>query len=388
MSRRNELKNQILKHLLFHGRATRPELVALTGTRAATVFEAIGELKDEGLICEPERRGKRTGRRAPELNIDPDCCHVLGVELRPDGCIGVIVDAAGNILHKYRTSAESRNTLDEVKQEILFLLQKLREKSSDQWHLVKGLGFADPGLVDVYKRFSIRAVNVPGWRELETGRYLEGVSGLASGVWPEAMVKTFLEYLKTIDEKPESIFHLATDGGIGGGFIKNGELFIGNSSRAMEIGHLTVDPSGPRCRCGNCGCLEAVAGSAALAEKVAEARRAGVDLGGLPEKFSMKSFADHSMKNKGVRIIADELCRDLGQALSAVVMMLNPERIVISGEFIRLGDFLLDSLRRELELRCFPEAVRRLKISLSELDTFDTAFGAAIMMRNAVLLKD
>ena len=63
MSRRGELKRQLLRHLLLHGRATRPELVAMTGIRAATVFEAIDELKAENLIDEPERRGTKTGRR-------------------------------------------------------------------------------------------------------------------------------------------------------------------------------------------------------------------------------------------------------------------------------------------------------------------------------------
>ncbi len=387
MSRRSELKKEILKHLLFHGKATRPELVALTGIRAATVFEAVGELKDEHLVSEPERRGKRTGRRAPELSIAPESCWSVGVELRPDCCIGVIVDACGNVMFQAETDAEFRDSLDGVKQEIMLLLQMLREMAGDSWRMVKGLGFADPGLVDVARRYSIRAVNVPGWQELETGHYLEGISGLPSGVWPEAMAKTFLEYLNLFAESPESIFYLVTDGGIGGGFIKNGELFVGNSGRAMEIGHLTVDPAGPLCRCGNRGCLEAVAGIDALAEKFANARSTGVDLGDMPETFSMESFAEYTAKNKGVRIIADGLCRELGKALSAVVMMLNPERIVISGEITLLGDFLLDSLRRELELRCFPEAVRRLKISISQLAKTDTARAAALLMRNRILLE-
>ena len=387
MSRRDDLKKTILRHLLLHRRATRPELVALTGIRAATVFEAIAELKSARLVVEPERRGKRTGRRAPGLEIAPESFCTLGVELRPSGCIGVIIDGAGEELFSHRVSGESASSLEEVKCCLLSLLQNLREQAADDWKRVRGLGFADPGLVDVSRRFSIRAVNVPGWRDLETGKYLDSVSGLPAMVWPETMVKTRMEYLKLIDEAPESIFHLSTDGGIGGGFIKQGRLYIGHSGRAMEIGHLTVDPDGPRCRCGNRGCLEAVAGADALTEKLAAARRSGIDLGGMPERFSMADLAEFAAKNKGVRIIADELCRDVGQALSAVVMMLNPERIVISGEMTLLGDFLLDSLRRELELRCFPEALENLRLSLSRLSDTDTARGAALMMREKLLLE-
>lgn len=388
MSRRSELKYTLLQYLLLHGHATRPELVAMTGVRAATVFEAVDELKDERIIEEPERHGKKTGRRAPELYCAAKSCYVVGVELRLTGCIGVVIDAAGNVLHSVEHASGARNTLLAVKREILEVLQHLRDLTGDEWHLVRGLGFADPGLVDVERNRSIRAVNIPPWQELETGRMLENASGLPSQVWPEAMVKTRMEFLQRLPEAPESIFNLVTDDGIGGGFVKKGELFIGKSGRAMEIGHIVVHPGGSRCQCGNCGCLESVASPAGLAEKIAESRMAGVDLGGLPENFSMKTFAEFAARNRGVRIIADELCRDLGNALSVAVMLLNPEMIVISGEFASLGSFLTESLRRELELRCFPEAVKELKIEISTLIPTDTARGAAMMMRDRILLGE
>ncbi|MBE6355838.1 MAG: ROK family protein [Lentisphaerae bacterium] len=388
MSRRQELKQILLRHLLLQGRATRPELVALTGVRAATVFEAIDELKADKLIVEPERRGKKTGRRAPELCCAADSCHTVGLELRLSGCAGVIVNACGEAVHSVEHPASSRKNLLEVKHEILEVLQHLRDLAGDDWQLVRGLGFADPGLVDIDRNYSIRAVNIPAWQEVETGKLLENASGLPSAVWPEAMVKTRMEFLRRLPDPPESIFNFVTEEGIGGGFIKKGELFVGSSGRAMEIGHLVVKPGGSRCQCGNCGCLESVASPSGLAEKIAESRAAGVDLGGLPENFTMETFADFAMRNRGVRIIADELCRDLGNALSVAVMLLNPEMIVISGKFASLGEFLTDSLRRELELRCFPEAVRELKIEISTLQLSDTAIGAAMMMRDKILLGE
>ncbi|MBR7130552.1 MAG: ROK family protein [Lentisphaeria bacterium] len=388
MSRRNELKHALLQHLLLHGRATRPELVALTGVRAATVFEAVDGLKALGIVEEPERRGRKTGRRAPELSCAPDCCHVVGVDLRLSGCVGVIINAAGEVIHEVEHPAGSRQTLLSVKREILEVLQHLRDLSADRWHLVKGLGFADPGLVDVERNYSIRAVNIPPWQELETGRMLKNASGLPSRVWPEAMVKTRMEYLQRLPEPPESLFNLVTDDGIGGGFVKNGELFTGSSGRSMEIGHIVVRPGGARCQCGNSGCLEAVASPAGLRAGITESRIAGVDLGGLPEKFTMAEFSEFAARNRGVRIIADQLCRDLAKALSVAVMLLNPEMIVISGEFADLGEYLTSSLRRELELRCFPESVRELKIEISTLKTSDTARGAAMMMRDLILLGE
>ena len=102
----------------------------------------------------------------------------------------------------------------------------------------------------------------------------------------------------------------------------------------------------------------------------------------------MQTFAEYAPRNRALRIIAGELCRDLGNALSVAVMLLNPETIVISGEFASLGEYLAESLRRELELRCFPEAVRELKIEISTLTALDTARSAAMMMRDRILFGE
>ena len=386
MSRRAELKKQILHHLLLHGRTTRPELVKLTGIRAASVFEAVDELKAGHLITEPERRARRTGRRAPELELDPGCGNFVGVELRPSGCVGVLVNAAGKILHRSQVKADRRDCLEAVKQEIFLLLQRLHETSGEDWKTAGGLGFADPGLTDVNKRVSIRAVNVPHWQEFDSGRYLEQISGLPVKIWQETVVKTHLEYLKSSAGFPESLVCVTTDGGIGGGVVRKSDFFSGIPAQAVEVGHLTVAPDGERCRCGKCGCLETVSGCDAVAAKVAAARAAGADLGEMPEKFTMKAFAAGVKENDTLRQIAVAACRELGVALSSVVTLLNPEKLVIAGEFALLGELLLETVTGELKTRCLPEMVQHLEITLSVLENSDTARMAALMMREKMLL--
>jgi len=387
MSRRNELKTEILRRLLLYGKATRPELVALTGRRAATVFETIDALKAEGIVGEPERRGKKTGRRAPELFCVPEYCCTIGVELRVSGCCGVIINTAGEVLHHLEINSRTPNkNMPEARREILALLQRLREMSGDLWEKVRGIGFADPGLVDLDSKRSIRAVNIPGWENLATGEWLSKASGLPAMLWPEAMVKTRMEYLTRLPNAPRTLFHLGTDDGIGGGFIQDGKLFAGSTGRGMEIGHVVVSPDGARCQCGNSGCLEAVSGIPAIEARVSEAYNGGVDLPFEPSEFTMEKFCASIYNCKGTRIIADEICRHIGSALAVAVALLNPEVIVISGVLAGLGELLPDAVRRELELKCFPDAVKELKIELSKLQSSDTARGAAIMMRDTLLI--
>ena len=385
MSRREYLQKLILRRLLFYGRTTRPELVALTGSRAATVFEAIDALKETGLVVEPERHGKKTGRRAPELDCNGDYACFAGVDLQIDGIIGVVTDSRGDTIEQYEEQLSApRRDLDDARGEILRCLAALRQRIGDKWRLVRGVGFADPGLVDTDRGISIRAVNVPGWENLATGDWLAKECGVPVGVWPEQMVKTRMEYITRLPDAPESLFHLGMAGGIGGGFIKGGKLFVGSTYQGMEIGHVVIDPNGSICSCGNRGCLEAFAGRQGILNLVRRALRNGVDTELTEENFTIRKFVECSHRDKAARIIADEVAESIGNALATVVALLNPEMIVLSGELSGMGDLLLDAVHRSLDLNCFAGAVRKLKLEISTLEESDTARGAAIMMRDRV----
>lgn len=385
MSRREDLQKLILGRLLFYGRTTRPALVSLTGSRAATVFEAIDELKNIGLVVEPERHGKKTGRRAPELDCNRDYAYFCGIDLQIDGVIGVITDSRGDILEKYETRITvPRQQLEDARAEIVHCVRTLRQRLGEKWELVKGIGFADPGLVDTSRNVSLRAVNVPGWENHETGKWLSEEFGISAGVWPEQMIKTRMEYITRLPDAPESLFHLGTGGGIGGGFIKNGKLFVGSTYQGMEIGHVVIDPNGSICSCGNRGCLEAFAGKQGILNLVRRALRNGVDTELTEENFSIRKFVECSHRDKAARIIADEVSESIGNALATVVALLNPAMIVLSGELAGMGDLLIDAVHRALDLNCFAGAVRKLKLEISTLEECDTARGAAIMMRDRV----
>jgi len=383
--KKDHLRSAILDQILSKGDATRPELVRATGVRAASVFETVDALKREGILCEPERNGRRTGRKAPSLRLDPEYFWCAGIDFQVRRTVGTVIDLSGGILYRAELPVMARGSLTACRNEILAVLRQLREQAGDQWKRVRGIGFADPGLVDVKKGFSIRAVNVPGWENARTGEWLSEVNRMPSGVWTEGQVKTFMEYLLRGREMTGSLFHLGMDDGIGGGFIKNGECFIGDTHQAMEIGHIVIDPSGPLCQCGNRGCLEALAGEAGIRRRVREAISSGVDTILTLENFSIPYFTECAKHDKAAHIIASEVSESIGRALAVAVVLLNPSVIVLCGELTGLGDLLLESIHRELARSCFSGTVRELKLEFSRLDKYDTARGAAIMMRNQLL---
>ena len=385
MSVINKLRIEILKKLLENGSLTRPELLKLTGIRAATVFEAIDSLKNEGMIQEPERCGRHTGRKAPKLILSPNRMWLAGIDFQTRGTLGVITDMTGSILFRAELPALNRASRGACLNEIREILRMLRDKAGKEWEKVAGIGFADPGLVDVEKAVSIRAVNVPGWENLETGKWLEKENKLPSGIWPECTVKTFMEYQARLPGCPGTLFHLEMEDGIGGGFVKDGICFAGDTHQAMEIGHIVIDSNGPLCQCGNRGCLEAIAGENGIRRSVHEAISNGVDTVLRMEEFSLEKFTECARYDKASRIIASNVSDSIGRALSVAVTLLNPSTIVLSGKLTGLGDLLMSSIRRTLDLNCFPGTVRDLKIEFSTLKKEDTARGAALLMRNKLL---
>lgn len=387
MSRKEELRRRILKYILLRGKATRPELVEYTGSRAATVFEVIDELKISGFLIEPGRRGKRTGRKAPDLALHGAAGYWLGVDFRQEGTAGVIIDGCGEVVCREELSC-ARKDLNDCRREIGELVRRLRKAAGKEWALVSGIGFADPGVVDPHNAVSRKAVNIPGWENAATKEWLEGEFHLPVGIWPETMIKTRMEYMLRMPNVPESIFLLTYGNGVGGGFIRNGELFVGSSGCGMEIGHLVIDPAGPVCKCGNRGCVEALVGESGIRSRMEEAIRSGMESALDMEHFSLDAFLDAVHTDKAARIVADQLCKNIGQALSAVVTLLNPSMIVFGGALNKLDAILLTGVRRVLELNCFAGALQELKLELARSDEFDTARGAALRMRDKVWLEE
>ena len=383
--KKNILCSAILDQILAWGEVTRPELVNITGVRAASVFEAVDALKREGILYEPERTGRRTGRKAPILRLNPDHFWCAGIDFQVRRTVGTVVDLAGDIRCRAELPALERGSLTACRNEIRAVLRQLREEAGGNWDRVRGIGFADPGLVDVKKGLSIRAVNVPGWENARTGDWLSRENEVPAGIWPEGLVKTFMEYQVRGSDMHGSLFHLGMDDGIGGGFIKDGECFIGDTNQAMEIGHIVIDPDGPLCQCGNRGCLEALAGETGIRRRIHEVISSGVDTVLNLEQFSLQYFTECAKHDKAAHIIASEVSDSIGRALAVAVALLNPSVIVLSGELTRLGDLLLESIHRVLNLSCFSGTVRDLKLEFSRLEKYDTARGAAILMRNQLL---
>lgn len=179
--------------------------------------------------------------------------------------------------------------------------------------------------------------------------------------------------------------------GIGGGIIADGRLYRGTHGCAGDIGHISVDPEGPICTCGNPGCLEAMAAAPAivleaerrakeglspvLAKKLKE--RGELDAGAVGEAAAIGDYEALEIIRGSGRLI--------GRVLASLVSVLNPSLIVIGGGVAQIGHSFLAEIRSTVYQRSLPLATRNLPIVLSELEDAAGVTGASVMAAEGVL---
>jgi predicted NBD/HSP70 family sugar kinase len=384
---RKNLQNSIIRELLVNDSATRKELVKKFKVRPASLYSMIDKLKSSGLLHEPERLGKRTGRKASALKFNSKHAYFVGLDLRPREIFGSIIDLSGQVTVTLQSAFDPSASSEHLISALLAFIDDLIKTSELPLNLIQGLALADPGLVDRDKLVSIIAVTIDNWRNIPTGKIIAEHTGITNIIIESgANTGTFMEYNRLKPDFPDSLFNLAIGDGVGGGLIKNGNIFCGATSSGMEIGHLIINPGGTLCQCGNRGCLETVISTPAIKRKVKRLIAHGVNSILSADDFSIDKFIEAVKCNdKGASSIAIELCTSIAVALQAVVALINPEIIIISGKLTGLGDTMLNTIQQYLQLNCQPVAVSAIKIKLASRNCFSTAQGAALLVREKYL---
>ncbi len=173
--------------------------------------------------------------------------------------------------------------------------------------------------------------------------------------------------------------------GIGGGIIIDGKLYSGTSGSACEIGHMTIDVNGPKCTCGNTGCLETLASGTAVARDAIGRIRQGekstlteMVKGNLEEITAEKvGIAAQSGDSLSMDVIS-RAANYLGVGMANIVNIFNPEIIVVGGGMAKLGDFLLDPVRQIVRERAFPISAQAVRIVTAQLGDDAGICGAAV----------
>ena len=248
---------------------------------------------------------------------------------------------------------------------------------------IAGLGIGSPGPLDTTTGVVLLTPNL-GWVNFPLRDRVAGVLGMPATLDNDANCAIFGEWWRGAARGASHVVGLTIGTGIGGGIVLAGRVYRGKSDIAGEIGHMTIDLNGRRCKCGNYGCLEAYASGPAIAARAIEGIEAGADsslpryVNGDLARITAQIVYEAAHDGDGYALeVVHDTAKFLGAGVANVVNIFNPEVVVICGGVTLAGDKLFLPLRSEVKRRAFKPAVEACRIVPGELTGTAGVYGAA-----------
>lgn len=252
---------------------------------------------------------------------------------------------------------------------------------------VIGMGIGSPGPLNRETGVVINTPNL-GWRDFPVRDLLVEATGFDAALDNDANCATFGEWWMGAGRDVPSLVGITLGTGIGGGIVMDGELVHGASDAAGELGHMTIDFTGRRCKCGNYGCLEAYCSGPNIAARAVEGIEAGVETvlvelvdGDLDRLTAATVYEGVVLQDAYATEVMNETAKILGVGIANIINMLNPDAVVIAGGVTRAGDHLFLPLRSEVRRRAFRSAEQACQILPAVLPETAGVIGAAAVFK-------
>ncbi|WP_394940703.1 ROK family transcriptional regulator [Psychromicrobium sp. YIM B11713] len=356
---------------------TRAELVEMTGLSRSTVAARLDALTAIGLIGSAGEASSSGGRPASRIAFQPSSRVILAVDLGATHILVGLTDLSGQLIDQCWTTADISQGPEAVLDLVIEQGNQLLKDSGREATELAGIGIGLPAPVEHSTGRPANPPIMPGWDGFDVPGYIQrsfaaqvlvdnDVNIMALGeravFWPEANDLLFVK--------------VAT--GIGSGLICGGLLQRGADGTAGDLGHVQVPRGmGVFCRCGNEGCLEAIASGPALARELSAAGLAASGSEGVVNLVRAGNVqAIQAIRQAG---------RDVGDVLATCVNLLNPRVIVIGGALSLAGEHLLAGVREVVYSRSLPLATSRLQIVQSRAGAEAGVLGASRMVSDHVL---
>lgn len=315
---------------------------------------------------------------------------VIGIDLGGTKLEAALVDDRGRVVASSRRPTEPGRGPDPILAEIASLVRHLRVAAETRPVIGVGIGVAgqiDPATGVVWYAPNLR------WRDVPLRARLEAALELPVAVLNDVQAATYGEWVYGAGQGEDNVVCLFVGTGIGGGIVIDGRLLRGCSGSAGELGHTTVELDGPQCRCGNRGCLEALAGGWAIAlharEEIAVDPIAGRTIfelaGGEREGVTATTVARAARAGDALaRKIMGAAGEALGAGAVSIVNAFNPCVLILGGGIIDGIPELVAPIEDAIRERALPAAARRVRISRSVLAGHAGVIGVAAWARREI----
>lgn len=343
---------RVVRAVRMAGSLTQAEIARSTGLSAATVSNIVRELKDGGTVeVTPTSAG---GRRARSVSLSGDAGIVIGVDF---GHTHLRV-AIGNLAHQVLAEESEPLDVDASSAEGFGraeqLVNRLIETTGISPEKVIGVGLGVPGPIDVESGTLGSTSILPGWTGINPSQELAGRLGVPVYVDNDANLGALGELVWGSGRGVRDLAYIKVASGVGAGLVIDGHIYRGPGGTAGEIGHITLDESGPVCRCGNRGCLETFTAARYVLPLLKPSH--GSDL-------TMERMVQLAREgDPGCRRVIGDVGRHIGSGVANLCNLLNPSRVVLGGSLAEAGELVLAPIRDSVSRYAIPSAARQLSV--------------------------
>ncbi|MDD3840987.1 MAG: ROK family transcriptional regulator [Clostridia bacterium] len=363
---------RILELIIQNGSISRPSLATLTGLSPATITNLTLNLLNKKIIVERGKDESTLGRKANLLEFNNKYAYIVGVRPSPYFPTDLYIsDLMGNVIDKQsikiNLKVDKQNTSTVLVNNLISSIKKFIDKAPNSiYKKIIAIGIAIPGIVNFNESIYSPLLN---WMNLPLKGTIENALGIPTFLENIARVKSIYETRHIDKEKDKNIIYISLSPGIGMVNFFDSKMIKGKHSIAGEIGHMTLEPDGPKCYCGNRGCFELYCGEDNILKNAEELILKGKSpilasiIDNDLENLDLKSL--YEAQEKGdieIHTLLTTAGKYLGCALANIANSFDPDRLIISGGIIEKGDLVYNCAVEEMRKRLFDIYSRDIKV--------------------------
>lgn len=369
---KNINRRSVLNYIRKNRSATKAGLASATGLTFAAIKKILDELESLDLVRFSSIEKKNIGRNSVMYEINPNYDYIISIFINRKAITVAVVDLGRTIRSKRILPMENRTlTQSELIEMLLHAAWEVVTESGISRSKFAGVGIGAPGPIDLEKGIILTPPNMPILHYLPMKDILESKLELPVHLHKDTNVLALGEYWSDSHRIPEDLLYLDLDMGIGSGFVINGNIRAGANGKAGEFGHITLDVDGPLCKCGNRGCMEAMASGIAIVRDFSEALDHEPTNPMYPIRQSL-TIDDvlQAVRNNDMTAISiiNHSAYLMGIGVANIVNVLDPERVVLGGLLVRdipnSFDIITDVARQHILKRGSRSTIEKSRLGM------------------------
>ncbi|MGI2329107.1 ROK family transcriptional regulator [Planococcus sp. YIM B11945] len=348
------INQKVLLNLILKQEAvSRAELAKISKLSRPTVSSIIEDLKEQNFIMEVGLGTSGGGRRPVMIKINKESIYLIGIDINPDSITVALANMGLQILDSIAVPIESATTKHQIIQHMFEGIDALLKRSKIDEQRVMGIGISSPGQIDSKAGYVYSSNTIKNWNSVNLKELFAEKYNIKTYVEHNVKAMALRELWFGNNQNLKNFIVIKAGIGIGAGIVTNGKIYLGSKGNSGEFGHTFISLDGPKCKCGNQGCLEAHADLEAIKRDILLlAKKSPTSQWKNEEAITTLQLYEALEKEDPIaKEVVQKAGMYMGIGIVNLIHLFNPEAIYLGGEMNKLWPFISEPLLDMVEKR-------------------------------------